>query len=104
MSPIPTFSKFVKTLNESQSKTSDEQVTAFRNLIIALISSGVLDGKIRKEFLMGEEIHTWSAAADEERFVKRLELLRAGLRDLLARDQDVDDALLSISGIAKGDR
>lgn len=100
--PLPTFSKFVKTLNESSSQTSDEQVTAFRELIIALVASGVRDAVIRKQ-LMKEELHSYSAVADEARFVKRLELLRKGLVDLLKRDEAIDDAMLAVSGIAKGD-
>ena len=97
--PIKPFAAFSK---ENAPASTEEQVRAFRNLLIALIGSGALDTEIKKEFVK-EEIHTHSLRNDESRFRQRLGYLRRGLKDLLANDGKLDDQLLQKHGIARTD-
>ncbi|MFM8534734.1 MAG: hypothetical protein ACKOEC_14315 [Acidimicrobiia bacterium] len=98
--PIKSFAAFSE---DNAPASTEEQVRAFRNLLIALIGSGALDAEIKKEFVK-EEVHTYSAEHDEERYRTRIRALRQGLAALLKRDADLDDALLRKHGITKWDK
>ena len=103
---MKSFARFIK-----ENTSSDEQVRAIRNAIIALITSGALDAFIKSDLLMKEEIHTYSAEHDEKRYRRRLQALRSGLvavsgslLGLLKQDTQLDDDLLRKTGITKWDR
>ena len=95
---MKSFTRFIK-----EDTRSDEQVRAIRNAIVALLSSGAMDALIKRDLLMKEEIHTYSAEHDEERYRTRLRALRHGLAAVLTRDAQLDDALLRKHGITKWD-
>lgn len=99
--PIKSFQQFTA---EDAPATTGEQVATIRNLLAALISSGAMDALIKRDLLMKEEIHTYSAKHDEERYRTRLRALRHGLAALLTRDAQLDDDLLRKHGITKWDR
>ncbi len=96
---MKSFRQFIK---EDTSTSSDEQVHAIRNAIVALISSGAMDAFIKSD-LIKEEIHTYSAEHDETRYRSRLQALRSGLVAVLTRDAQLDDDLLRKHGITKWD-
>jgi len=98
--PIKPFAAFSE---DNAPASTEEQVRAFRNLLIALIGSGALDAEIKREFVK-EEIHTHSLQNDENRFRQRLGFLRRGLKDLLANDERLDDQLLRKNGITRFER
>ncbi len=95
---MKSFARFIK-----ENTSSDEQVRAIRNAIIALITSGALDAFIKSDLLMKEEIHTYSAEHDEKRYRARLRALRHGLAAVLTRDAQLDDDLLRKHGITQWD-
>ena len=103
---MKSFTRFIK-----EDTRSDEQVRAIRNAIVALISSGAMDAFITRDLLMKEEIHTYSATNDEERYRRRLQALRSGLvavsgslLGLLKQDTQLDDDLLRKTGITQWDK
>jgi len=95
---MKSFTRFIE-----EDASSDEQVRAIRNAIVALLSSGAMDALIKRDLLMKEEVHTYSAEHDEERYRQRLRTLRSGLMTLLKQDGALDDALLRQHGITKWD-
>ena len=95
---MKSFTRFI-----TEDASSDEQVRAIRNAIVALLSSGAMDALIKRDLLMKEEIHTFSLEHDEERYRTRLRALRHGLAALLTRDAQLDDDLLRKHGITKWD-
>jgi len=99
--PMKNLSTFVR---EGSPANTEEQVKTLRNLLIALIASGAMDASIKKDLLMKEEIHTHSPANDEERYRRRLQAFRQGLKELLAQDATLDDHLLRKHGITRFDR
>ena len=95
---MKSFQRFVK-----ETPASEEHVVAIRNMLAALIASGAWDDLIKRDLLMKEEVHTYSAEHDEERYRQRLRTLRSGLMTLLKQDGALDDALLRQHGITKWD-
>ncbi len=110
---MKSFARFIKEDASADviGASADDQVRAIRNLIAALISSGAMDAFITRDLLMKEEIHTYSATNDEERYRRRLKELRSGLvavsgslLGLLKQDTQLDDDLLRKHGITKWDK
>jgi len=103
---MKSFTRFVRE-NDADSKDTAQtirQVQAIRNALISLLSSGALDKDIEKDFLMKEEISTFSFENDATRFSKRVRALRSGIASLLTKDGELDDALLKRHGITAMDR
>ena len=101
---MKSFPRFVKEQNDNASASKLAQVKALRNMLIGLLSSGVFDKDIERDFLMKEEISTYSAKNDEARYLRRLRSLRSGIAALLTKDGELDDALLKRHGITAMDK
>jgi hypothetical protein len=75
------------------SDTTAAQVRAMRDLIKALIDAGMLDANIRTDVLgLSEDPNAPTLTRDQRRWVRRLAQMKDGLREVLRRDTELDEA------------